>query len=87
MIILRRHLHRTSKAEDEDDPIITIPYSILREVINDHEEQQSFLDVSRDIKKRQRNEDEENADDDSNVKDLIDDILRLKKRRVAVPSS
>ena len=56
-------------------------------MINDHKEQQHLLDVSQDIKKWQQDEDEENTDDDSNVKDLINNILCLKKRQVAVPSS
>jgi hypothetical protein len=56
---------------------------MLREVINAHEEQQSFVDVdvSCNIKKRPR--DEENSDDDSNGEDLLEEILRLKKPWVA----
>lgn len=81
LLILHKHLHRVSKAEDEDKPVITIPFSMLREVIKDHEEQQSFINISRDIKKRPR--DEGDSDDDSNVEDLLGEILRLKKPRVA----
>jgi hypothetical protein len=76
LFILHKHLYRTSKAEDEDKPAITIPFSMLREVINAHEEQQSFIDISRNITKRSR--DEEDSDDDSNVEDLLEDILCLK---------
>ena len=77
MLILHKHLYRTSNAEDEDKPAITIPFSMLRDVINAHEELQSFVDVSRNIKKHPW--DEEDSDDNRNVGDLLEEILRLKK--------
>lgn len=56
---------------------------MLREVINVHEEQQSFIDVdvSCNVKKHPR--DKEDSDDDSNGEDLLEEILCLKKPRVA----
>ena len=58
---------------------------MLRKVINAHEEQQSLIDISRNIKKRSR--DEEDSDDDSNYKELLEDIIRMKKPRVSGNSS
>jgi len=68
------------KAEDEENPAITIPFSMLQEVINAHEEQQSFIDISQNIMKHPWGED---SDDDSNVEDLLEDILCLKKCQLA----
>ena len=58
---------------------------MLRKVINAHEEQQSLIDISRNIKKRSR--DEEDSDDDSNYEELLEDIIRMKKPRVSGNSS
>ena len=84
LLILHKHLYRTSNAEDEDKPAITIPFSMLRDVINAHEKQQSFIDADVSCNKK-RPRDEENSDDDSdsNGEDLLEEILRLKKPRVA----
>jgi hypothetical protein len=78
--ILNRHLYRTSPAEDEDEPAITVPISMLRKVISIHEKQQRYQDISQNIKKRRR--DEQTPDDQKNVKDAIRELVRLKKRRV-----
>jgi hypothetical protein len=75
MNILNRHLYRTSKAKDQDKPAITIPFSTLRRVIGAHEKQQSYLDISRDIKKRAHDE----GLDDRNKEDVAGEIERLKK--------
>jgi len=53
---------------------------MLQEVINAHEEQQSFIDISQNIMKHPWGED---SDDDSNVEDLLEDILCLKKCQLA----
>jgi hypothetical protein len=77
--ILNKHLYRTSKAEDQDTPAITIPFSTIRRVISVHEKQQSYLDISRDIKKRPHDEGDFY---DRNKEDVAGEIERLKRPRV-----
>ena len=67
-----RHLFCTSKAEDEDKPTVTVPFSTLRRVIETHQKQQGYVDINRDIKKRLRDEGD---------LDVAWEIERLKKPR------
>jgi hypothetical protein len=75
--ILNKHLYRTSAEADEDKPVITIPFSTIRDVINAHERQRSYLDITHDIKKRHLEEEDEKNNDE-----VAGEIMRLKKRRV-----
>ena len=77
MNILNRHLYRTSAEADEDKPIITIPFSTIQDVINTHERQCSYLDITHDIKKRHHEE-----EDEKNKDKVAGEIMRLKKCRV-----
>src|SRR5882762_10100396 len=77
LILLNKHVYRTSTAKDQDKPAITIPFSTLRRVINVHEKQQNYLDINRDIKKRLRDEE----DYDWNKVDVAGQIERLKRDR------
>lgn len=77
MNILNKHLYRTSAEADEDKPVITIPFSTIRDVINAHERQRSYLDITHDIKKRHLEEEDEKNNDE-----VAGEIMRLKKRRV-----
>ena len=79
--ILNRHLHRTSKAEDEDKPAIIIPFSHFRRAINNHEEQQCSLEITLD-KCRYGGKDSSLAYDRKSGDDVVRDIERLKKPRV-----
>jgi hypothetical protein len=83
MHILHKHLYRTSKPEDQDKPAITIPFTTFRRVINSHQKQQKYLDISRDIKKRPY--EERNSDDEREMEDLAREIGRLKKHRIEKP--
>ncbi|KAF8811485.1 hypothetical protein BYT27DRAFT_7252739 [Phlegmacium glaucopus] len=81
MDILNRHLSRTSPAKDQNKPAITIPFSALRRVIISHEEQQSFLEIGCNMKKRQYGEGtEEDKNDRKNKEDVAVEISRLKKK-------
>jgi hypothetical protein len=85
MNILHRHLYRTSSAEDEDKPAITIPFSTLLQVIETHEKQQVYLDISHGIKKRRYDKEDDNYDasEMKNMEDVDKDIDRfLKKSRI-----
>ena len=79
MNILNKHLYRTSKAKDQNKPAITIPFSTIRRTISAHEKQQSYSDISRDIKKRLR---DEGSFYDKNREDVAGEIERLKRPRV-----
>ena len=79
MNILNKHLYRTSTTEDQDKPAITIPFSTIQHVIHAHEKQHSYLDISRNIKKRPF---EEGDLYDKNKEDVTEEIKRLRKRRV-----
>ena len=79
MNILNKHLYRTSKAKDQNKPAITIPFSTIRCTISAHEKQQSYSDISRDIKKRLR---DEGSFYDKNREDVAGEIERLKRPRV-----
>ena len=46
-----RHLFCTSKAEDEDKPTITVPFSTLWHIIKTHQKQQGYIDINWDIKR------------------------------------
>lgn len=80
MKILNRHLYRTSEAENQDKPAITIPFSTLRRVISAHEKQQNYLEISRNIKKRPY--DGGDSYEKKNKEDVAGEIERLKKPRV-----
>jgi vacuolar-type H+-ATPase subunit H len=54
---------------------------MLRDVICAHEEQQKYIDRDQNMKKRVR--DEVSSDEGSDVEDLLTEIRRLKKPRVA----
>jgi hypothetical protein len=77
--ILNKHLYRTSKAKDQDKPAITIPFSTIHRVIDAHEKQQSYLDISRVIKKRPHDEGDFY---DKNKEDVAGEIERLKRPRI-----
>jgi hypothetical protein len=51
MNILNKHLYHTSEAENQDKPVITIPFSMLQHVISAHEKQQNYFEISCNIKK------------------------------------
>ena len=51
--ILIKHLYCTSKARDQDKPVITILFSAIQCIIDAHEKQHSYLEISHDIKKHQ----------------------------------
>jgi hypothetical protein len=77
--ILHRHLYRTPKVEDEDRPAFTIPCSMIRQVIDAHEDRQSRCDNS---KNNKRPREEINLTNQRNTKILVDRIRRRKKPRV-----
>jgi len=47
MHILNRHLHHEPEPQDKDKPAITIPFSMVREAIMDHEFQQMCRSTNR----------------------------------------
>ena len=77
--ILHRHLYRMPKVEDEDKPAITIPFSMIRQVIDAHEDQQRYFDSSKNKKRPREDIDLTNA---RNMMILVDRIRRRKKPRV-----
>ena len=77
--ILNRNLYRTSKTEDQDKPAITIPFSMIRHVINTHEKQQSYQDISHDIKKCAHDEGDFY---NKNKEDVAGEIECLKRPRI-----
>ncbi|KAF8816997.1 hypothetical protein BYT27DRAFT_7219552 [Phlegmacium glaucopus] len=80
MDILNRHLYCTSPAKDQNKPAITIPFSALRRVIISHDEQQSYLEISLNMKKHQYGEGtEEDEKDRKNKEDIAVEISRLNK--------
>jgi hypothetical protein len=64
---------------------MTIPFSILRDVVKAHEEQQGFYNATRNIRKRLRDgEDlpvgEENLEEESNLEGQLKEIRRRWKK-------
>ena len=79
MNILNRHLYCTSKTKDQDKPAITIPFSTIQHVINTHEKQQSYQDISCDIKKHAHDEGDFY---DKNKEDVTGEIEHLKRPHI-----
>ena len=79
MHILNRHLYRSSKAEDEDKPALSIPLSLLQEVIEAHEEYQASVKARQDMRKHLH--EDQSLRMKRNLEAVKNDVSRFKRRR------
>ena len=73
---MNKHLYCTSEPKDQDQLAIVIPFSAIQCVIDVHEEQQSYLEISCDMKKHPC---EEEDFYNKNQEEVAWEIKRLKR--------
>ena len=81
MYILNRHVYRSSNHEDDDKPVLTIPFSSLLAVITAHELQCNETQIRRNIFKRPLDGSDPNLK--NNKERIAANVSRLKRTRIA----
>jgi hypothetical protein len=85
--ILNKHLYRTTEPEDDDKPAITIPFSMLRQLVEEHHKKQERLEMisanvdrKRDLKRSR----EEMDPSEEEHKDALRGVIKRQMKRSRV---